>query len=352
LRTPQPIVLADASQDDKYALDPYIKQKQPKSVLCYPITRQDKLNCIIYLENNLMPNAFTPERLRILNMLSAQMSISIENSLLYKNLEAKVALRTSELQEQTKRITDSIRYAQTIQEAILPSNEVLQAHFHDAFVLFKPKDIVSGDFYWVAQAENYTFAAAIDCTGHGVPGSIMSMVGNTLLNEIVNIKKIYQPSAILQTLHEGIRTALRQHSTDNTDGMDLGLCRIERHETWVEVVFAGAKRPLYYTYNEELLKLKGDNRSIGGLFKKKETPFNDQEVILLHGDIIYLSTDGYIDQADLDKNKFGTPRFEQLLNSIKERPLKEQAEILAHQLDRHQANAEQRDDITILGIQL
>jgi serine phosphatase RsbU (regulator of sigma subunit) len=134
--------------------------------------------------------------------------------------------------------------------------------------------------------------------------------------------------------------------------MDIGLCRIERHETWVEVLYAGAKRPLYYTYNEALHKFKGDNRSIGGLLKKKEEPFNSQQVALLRGDILYLSTDGFIDQADEERQKFGTLRFEQLLASIKERPLAEQREILENQLDRHQGKAEQRDDITIFAIQL
>jgi predicted ATPase/serine phosphatase RsbU (regulator of sigma subunit)/tRNA A-37 threonylcarbamoyl transferase component Bud32 len=352
LRTQQSLVLSNALQDDKYALDPYIKERKPKSVLCFPISRKGKLNGIIYLENNLIDNAFTPERLRILNMLSSQMSISIENALLYKNLEQKVQDRTAELQAQTQRLTDSIRYAQTIQQAILPTDASLKAAFHEFFVIFRPKDIVSGDFYWMTQVENYTFAAVIDCTGHGVPGAFMSVIGNTLLNEIVNLKRICQPTQILQLLHEGIRTALKQRQTDNTDGMDIGLCRIERHETWVEVLYAGAKRPLYYTYNEALHKFKGDNRSIGGLLKKKEEPFNSQQVALLRGDILYLSTDGFIDQADEERQKFGTLRFEQLLASIKERPLAEQREILENQLDRHQGKAEQRDDITIFAIQL
>ncbi len=352
VRTMQPLVLDNASEDEKYANDIYMKTYKPKSVLCFPVMRKNELLCLFYLENNLTTGAFTPDRLQTLQMLSTQVSISLENAQLYQNLEGKVKERTIELHEKNKRITDSIRYAQTIQDAILPAKKTLRELFTEHFVIYRPKDIVSGDFYWVTHVENYTFAAAVDCTGHGVPGAFMSMVGNTLLTDIVGVKRVFDPAKILEMLHEGVRAALHQKDSDNTDGMDVALCRIERQENWVEVTYAGAKRPLYYTSNGEIEKLKGDNLSIGGIVKKKEYVFTNQKAVLLAEDVIYLTSDGLIDQANPDKKKFGSTKFESLLKQFHERPFKEQKEILSNQLDQHQLDAEQRDDITVLALRL
>ncbi len=352
VRTQQPLVLDNAFEEEKYAKDSYMKEYQPKSVLCFPVMRKNELLCLFYLENNLVTGAFTPNRLQTLQMLSTQVSISLENAQLYQNLEEKVKERTVELHEKNKRITDSIRYAQTIQDAILPAKRILKKLFADHFVIYRPKDIVSGDFYWVTHVENYTFAAAVDCTGHGVPGAFMSMVGNTLLTDIVGVRRIFDPAIILQMLNEGVRAALHQKDSDNTDGMDVALCRIERQENWIEVTFAGAKRPLYYTSNGEIEKLKGDNLSIGGVVRKKEYVFTNQKAILLAEDVIYLTSDGLIDQANPDKKKFGSTRFESLLKQFHARPFKEQKQMLSNQLDQHQLDAEQRDDITILALRL
>ena len=352
VRTQQPLVLDNATEDEKYANDSYMKQFRPKSVLCFPVMRKNELLCLFYLENNLTTGTFTPERLQTLQMLSTQVSISLENAQLYQNLEEKVEERTIELNQQNKRITDSIRYAQTIQDAILPAKKTLRDLFAEHFVIYRPKDIVSGDFYWVTHVENYTFAAAVDCTGHGVPGAFMSMVGNTLLTDIVGVRRIFDPAKILEILHEGVRAALHQNDTDNTDGMDVALCRIERQENWIEVTYAGAKRPLYYTSNGEIEKLKGDNLSIGGVVKKKDYVFTNQKAVLLAEDVIYLTSDGLVDQANPDKKKFGTTKFESLLKQFHARPFKEQKEILSNQLDQHQLDAEQRDDITVLALRL
>ena len=352
VRTQQPLVLDNASEDEKYANDIYMKEYQPKSVLCFPVMRKNKLLCIFYLENNLTTGAFTPDRLQTLQMLSTQVSISLENAQLYHNLEEKVEERTVELNKKNKRITDSIRYAQTIQDAILPAQKILKTLFTEHFVIYKPKDIVSGDFYWVTHVENYTFAAAVDCTGHGVPGAFMSMVGNTLLTDIVGVKRIFEPAIILEMLHEGVRAALHQKDSDNTDGMDVALCRLEKQKNWTEVTFAGAKRPLYYTSNGEIEKLKGDNLSIGGAIKKKKYVFKNQKAILFAEDVIYLTSDGLVDQASPNKKKFGSTKFESLLKQFHKRPFKEQKEILTNQLDHHQLDAEQRDDITVLALRL
>ena len=352
VRTQQPLVLDNASEDEKYANDSYMKEYKPKSVLCFPVMRKNELLCLFYLENNLTTGAFTPDRLQTLQMLSTQVSISLENAQLYQNLEGKVEERTVELNEKNKRITDSIRYAQTIQDAILPAQNTLKELFIEHFVIYRPKDIVSGDFYWVTHVENYTFAAAVDCTGHGVPGAFMSMVGNTLLTDIVGVKRVFDPATILEMLHEGVRAALHQKDSDNTDGMDVALCRIERQENWIEVTYAGAKRPLYYTSNGEVEKLKGDNLSIGGIVKKKEYVFTNQKAVLLAEDVIYLTSDGLVDQANPDKKKFGSTKFESLLKQFHARPFKEQKEILSNQLDQHQLDAEQRDDITVLALRL
>ncbi len=250
-RTKKPVVLENASVDSTYSFDSYIKRTSPKSVFCFPVMNHGDMTGIIYMENNLITNAFTSDRLEIMDLLSAQIAISLDNALLYENLEQKVEERTEklnesneELKEKNDKITDSIRYAQTIQNAILPTESQLKDAFSNHFLLFRPKDIVSGDFYWLNQTEEKTFIAVADCTGHGVPGAFMSMIGSSLLDDIVSEKKIHEPAMMLEMLHIGIRMGLKQEETDNDDGMDVCLCVISKNlDGTFTVEFAGAKTP-------------------------------------------------------------------------------------------------------------
>ena len=359
-RTKKPLVLAHAVKDQTYAFDSYIKENECLSVMCFPVVSQGKLGGIIYLENNLITNAFTEDRLEVLNTLSTQMSIALENATLYNNLEAKVRERTEalndknqELEEQHKKITDSIRYAQTIQVAMLPSAKDFIETFKEHFILFRPKDIVSGDFYWMRRKGNSIYIAVSDCTGHGVPGAFMSTVGVSLLDEILIEKGIRSPGMILELLNLGIRTGLRQDETDNDDGMDVCLCAITpQGDGTFEISYAGAKRPLYYISNGELAQLKGTNKAIGGFLNRKNKEFQTYSKTMEDGDMLYLSSDGYVDQSNVRQKKIGSRFLCELLQKNHQLPLEKQKQIMEKILDVHQEGTEQRDDITIIGIRL
>ncbi|MDX2304314.1 MAG: YfiR/HmsC family protein [Microscillaceae bacterium] len=256
------------------------------------------------------------------------------------------------LEEQNRKITDSIRYALTIQEAMLPGEKKFQEIFDEHFIIYRPKDIVSGDFYWLTQSENKTVIVVVDCTGHGVPGAFMSTIGTDLLNEIINEKRVYNPSRILEMLHLGVYERLRQSDTNNRDGMDVCMCLIQAQENdRFQVIFAGAKRPLFFTQSGELKRISGDSKYIGGI-RKHTQAFTNQEVILKKGDVLYLTTDGYVDTPNPQREKFGSNQFVQLLSSIHSKHLHIQKEIMLDVLQKHQQNTKSRDDITIVGIKL
>ncbi|WP_299461272.1 AAA family ATPase [uncultured Microscilla sp.] len=358
-RTQKYLVLDDASQIEEFSRDEYIQQHHPKSVLCFSVSRKETLICVFYLENNLTNQAFSDDRIRLLKMLSTQMAISMENALLYDNLEQKVVERTNDLNNAltdvkvtNMKIMDSIRYAKHIQTAILPSGKDLGECFQDHFVLFVPKDVVSGDFYWLSKVDGYTFIVVLDCTGHGVPGAFMSMVGNTLLNEIINEKRIFEPSDIMNALHLGVEKALRQRETDNSDGMDLCLCRLEPQDTSTVLTFSGAKRPLFYVTNGQFGEIKGDRKSIAGWRGGDVKHFTQHQLVLKENDLLYLSTDGYADTPNPRRRSFGKRRLIQLLESIHPETMENQQRLLEQNLETHQDGVEQRDDITIMGLKM
>lgn len=264
-----------------------------------------------------------------------------------------------QVKRQNEHIRGSIRYAQTIQNAILPIKENIQKWF-DVSIIYYPKDIVSGDFYWFTQIldngkpTNMAFLAVVDCTGHGVPGAFMSMIGSRLLSEIIVEKKIYDPATILKNLNNEILIALKQQQTDNNDGMDVCLCRFEQLNDRQKLVFAGAKRPLFFLReNTDISIFKGDRKSIGGIYSKRvDVGFTNHEVMLRPDDVLYLTTDGFIDQNSPMRKRFGTRNFIKLLENYKNKSLDKQNEILLKALHNHQQDELQRDDITILGVKI
>jgi serine phosphatase RsbU (regulator of sigma subunit) len=263
-------------------------------------------------------------------------------------------------------ITDSINYAKRIQEAILPTDDEFETAFPDSFVLFKPKDIVSGDFYWIStnpkefpaidkvQGENWKvknpLVAAVDCTGHGVPGSLMSMMGNSLLNKIVDTHKISKPNEILNTLRTEIINSLKQHSEkENKDGMDIALCTV--YDDKIE--FAGANNPIYVIRkNGNLEELKTDKMPIGysGVELK---PYTNHSVKMEEGDSFYIFTDGYADQFGGKGNKkFKYKKLKDLLITINSQSMQRQKEILSETIENWRGINEQTDDILIIGIRI
>ncbi len=272
--------------------------------------------------------------------------------------------QNKQLEDQNEHITASVRYAKTIQTAVLPFEERIK-NYLDLFIIFKPKDIVSGDFYWFTSIKSKTqqnsstiFIAAVDCTGHGVPGAFMSMIGSQLLSKIVKEDKIYDPAEILLQLHNGIYLSLKQATSDNTDGMDVCLCRIDKNTikpNEIKVTFSGAKRPLYYFKKQKntLTRIKGDRKTIGGKpTRNMLAKFTNTEIILQKEDLIYLTTDGYIDQNNSERIRLGSRKFENIISNNANKPLNEQKQILETELNNWQILEQQRDDITVVGIKL
>ncbi len=257
----------------------------------------------------------------------------------------------------------SIRYAKTIQEAILPRKEHIE-DFFECFILFRPKDIVSGDFYWFVPVEKIKennnvkscLIAAIDCTGHGVPGAFMSLIGNRLINEIVTEKKVKEPNKILDLLNLKVIKALKQDETDNNDGMDICMCRLDKYKNGnCNVIFSGAKRHLFiYKKDENEIKIiKGDRQFIGGSSsRKKKYNFTKKEILLEQGDIIFLTSDGLIDQNNYLRKRLGTKRFLKILLKNAKKTIAEQQNLLIKELEKYQKNENQRDDITVIAVKI
>ena len=269
-----------------------------------------------------------------------------------------------ELGRKNKHIQDSLYYAQRMQNAMLPYKAEMQEVFQEHFVIFKPKEIVSGDFYWQASVKPHKsskiqapvlFFAVVDCTGHGVPGGFLSMMGFALLNEIIHIEKVYDPAKILYRLDTEIRQSLKQKNTRNNDGMDICFCKLEKNsEASHQLTFAGAKRPLFYTLPQspnELMQLSPNRCSIGG--QKPRKIFEEQSVEIPSGSTLYLSTDGMIHLPNTKRRNFGSRRFKQVLAQYAHLSLDQQKECISQYLqDFQKGETEQRDDITLVGLRV
>ncbi len=266
---------------------------------------------------------------------------------------AEILKKNEEITQKNQEILDSINYAKFIQTAILPSTKRIKNHFKDAFIFYRPKDIVSGDFYWYGEVGEKQIIAAVDCTGHGVPGAFMSMIGNTLLNQIVLREQITNPAEILFKLRQEVIKALAQsHIEDDSedtrkDGMDIALCVIEGNK----VEFSGAFNPVILVKNGEATQVKADRMPIGDYLDKNNTPFTNHEYIVENGDTIYLFSDGYPDQFGGDKDKkMGSKAFRETLASIAHKSADEQGKILKQKIDEWMGETPQIDDMLIVGV--
>tara|TARA_R110002096_G_scaffold435928_1_gene664353 strand:+ start:7392 stop:9188 length:1797 start_codon:yes stop_codon:yes gene_type:complete len=282
-------------------------------------------------------------------------------------LEEKVRQRTAEVVKQKEEIdkqkeqieeyfiqvTDSIKYAQRIQQAILPPESYVKKLLPDSFIFYKPKDIVSGDFYWMGEANDKVFFAAVDCTGHGVPGAFMSIVGYNQLKQAIITTNGGSPAAILDDLNRGVAETLHQNDPNSTskDGMDLSLCSLD-YKT-LELEYAGAFNPLYLLRDGEINQVKANKFPIGSFIQGKTSSFTNNKVQLQKGDIVYIFSDGYADQ-------FGGPRgkkmmykkFREILITNSNKPLPDQKEVLRSNLIDWMGNEEQVDDIIIIGVKV
>ncbi|MBO7597551.1 MAG: SpoIIE family protein phosphatase [Bacteroidales bacterium] len=265
-----------------------------------------------------------------------------------------------QLERNKEKIIGSIRYAQTIQTAALPTESDLNYYFN-SFVVYHPKDIVSGDFYWYhrevdTEKETHIFGV-IDCTGHGVPGAFMSLIGVNLLDQIVKQRKIYSPATILDELNKAVRAALRQEETENNDGMEAVLCKIEKYfDSRIILTYEGAKFPLrhYIKSQNKIEAYKTSRRQIGGKFRNIESivKFEDHTLEIHSGDRIYMASDGIGDQNNYERKRYSSKRLEEAILESVQMSMPEQRDHIWNDVSAFMRNCEQRDDITVLGIEV
>ncbi len=299
---------------------------------------------------------------RTKELKSTTEEIQIQNAELKQQQEELLSQRNhiegqnTVLLEREMRLNDSFRYARTIQQSILSVEEKLERALVDHFIFYRPKDIVSGDFYWVEEVEGYQFWAVADCTGHGVPGAFMSIMGVNLLKEVVREAPASRPAQLLDKFDERVHTALSRRTDNNNDRINIALCCLAWKENGeVELSYAGAKQPLYYldASNREngVQRIRGTRRSIGAN-TKKNGDFEQFRCTLPAGSTVYLASDGFSDQHNIKGEKMGTARFHALLETVSTLPFDQQAAQIENYFNKHRSGQFQRDDVTVLGIQL
>jgi len=266
--------------------------------------------------------------------------------------KTEIENKNEELEILYKQVTDSIHYAKRIQDAILPTANTVKQLLPDAFILFKPKDIVSGDFYWIEKKDNLVYFAAVDCTGHGVPGAFMSLVGHNVLKDILKNTGAAKPAEILDRMREGIISSLRVDDSGKQakDGMDMTLCAIDY--TTMELQYAAAFNPLYIIRNGELTLYAANKFPIGSYIGER-TNFDNHTIKLQKGDQIFIFSDGYADQfGGPNGKKFMVGNFRKLLIQITDLPCSQQKEKLDETLLTWQGGQEQVDDVLVIGVKV
>ncbi len=316
-----------------------------------------------YMQKQKKVNKLLKEQNRQINLQKKEIE---SQSRILEKATRNLLKQKDEIQNKNKKITSSIAYASRIQKSMLASDKVFDKYFKDHFIFYKPKETVSGDFYWISEIKEQKpslfkatdsdhqkiVVAVVDCTGHGVPGAFMSMLGDAYLNQIINIQHIYQSEKILEELHKSIRITLQQEETENNDGMDVALCIIDKKNRTLE--YAGAKNPLVYIQNGVLTRIHGDLMSIGGLQREKVRLFAKHTIDITVQTYVYLYSDGYQDQfGGQYGRKFMAKPFRDILFKNHFKPFAEQKEILAKELKSWSGkNYSQMDDITIVGFTL
>jgi len=256
------------------------------------------------------------------------------------------------IEETHKEITDSISYARRIQNAILPPYKLIKQYLPESFILYKPKDVVAGDFYWMEKMEGRILIAAADCTGHGVPGAMVSVVCNNGLNRSVREYGLTDPGGILNMTRDIIVQEFEKSENDVNDGMDIALCKLDfKSPSQTVLHYAGAHNPLWIIRNNEILETKANKQPIGKFHKPQ--PFTTHTFELQKGDTIYLFSDGYVDQFGGEKGKkFKATKFRKLLLSVQNKPMEEQRVIIDETFEAWKGNLEQVDDVCVIGVRI
>lgn len=314
-----------------------------QSVIYLPLMYQNKGLGVLAVHSKKV-NAFSERHISILETLGTYLSSTLEN---IKSYDIII--------EKNENIIASIEYAKTIQRALLSSVNTVISYFPENFVFYQPKDIVSGDFYWAYQRGEKLFVAVVDCTGHGVPGALLSVIGVNILNKVIGEMNLESPDEILENINTEIKHLLSQETSRNDDGMDMSICTFERGVTGkMKVSFAGAKSNIQLVRNgsKTCEVIKGTRRSIGGWSTTAKRDFELHTIELNSGDCIYLNSDGYIDQSNIEGKKFGSKRFVGLLEEVASLSMSEQKDAIKQKLGNYMEGKAQRDDMTVLGIRV
>jgi serine phosphatase RsbU (regulator of sigma subunit) len=307
------------------------------------------LTTVYALLNARKKNKLLAEQKNEISLKNAELEITQEE---LKSQRDALEEKTTELVSAYNNIQASINYAKRIQTAILPPISLIRKHLPDSFVFFRPRDIVSGDFYWFSETKDGgIIIAAADCTGHGVPGAFMSMIGDSLFNHAVLDKQIYAPDLILAELDKGIRQALRKGEEYAKDGMDLSVCYIPKEQNYV--LFAGAMNPICYVQNNTLNEIKADKRAVGGDYTENYV-FTAHKIETKEPTMFYMYSDGFQDQFGGENNKkFLTKRFRELLFEIHQETPEKQAKILEERLLAWMGKKmPQIDDVLVIGFRI
>jgi PAS domain S-box-containing protein len=291
-------------------------------------------------------NQFTDDFVDLLKLLSKNVSIAVKQF----NLKETIRLKNSHLEAKNKEVLDSLGYAKRIQKAFMPTNFFCNNCFHDSMVFLKPKDILSGDFYWIEEMGDESWIVCADCTGHGVSGALMSIVGANILKQAFSRKEINQPNQLLAFLNERLIETLQNSSNKISDGMDIAVCKLHFKEN--KLYFAGVMRPLMHCNNESLQIYLPSRTPIGAKFNQKASDFELHEINIAKGDKFYLSSDGFSDQFGGENNKkYGSKRFRELIRQTSSYPMSQQVRIISNSFDLWRREYEQTDDVLIVGFQ-
>ncbi len=392
LKEKQIIKIENAYTENEFFDSKYLNNFKVKSAFCMPLISDDDVKGILYFENEMQTEKFTDRTEQIISLLSNQIMNIIDNydkfnelDNLNLKLEETIEERTIEVMQQreelktqkdeierqneylnsiydeislqNQEINDSINYAKRMQAALLPNRNTLTSAFPNNFILFKPKDILSGDFYWIYETKNQDIKifAVADCTGHGVPGALMSIIGNNMLFNQITGNKITEPSVILDNVQAEISHKLKQNiMSESKDGMDLAIIAYDKEKSIIK--FSGARNPLIMIRDNELTEFKGDRMSIGGAEHArigKDSRFTNKEINTKEGDVFYMFSDGYADQLGGKRNrKFMKKKFYELLLSIHTKPMLEQQETLLEAMILWKGDNIQVDDVLVAGIRI